>query len=817
MTPSQNRIAYYRDRCRPPLTQAGLARALGVHVNAIYRWERNGVPTPAKLLALTQLLVEQGAITSYEAARAFWSTGGSETFPEPYELSAFFQANAARAPGLPGRMSAPTYLPSGSWLPLRANPHFEGRDKALRLLAEQFAVPSTVAITGMGGIGKTQLAVEFAHRFGARFPGGVFWLSFANPDAVPSAVAGCGELGRMGLRPDFSALPLGTQVRLVQAAWQEPVDRLLIFDNCEDEALLEAWRPVTGGCRVLITSRRVRWPSALDVHPLPLEVLRRKESIALLRRHRPDLDADDQPLDSIADTLGDLPLTLHLAGSYLARYRAGVTPATYLANLRQAGDLSHPSLRCGELSPTHHVQDINHTFALSYDQLVPGDTTDALALQLLALVAHLAPGEPVPRSLLHVALSIADDSVAILMFEDAIRRVVDLGLLSEENNDTVRMHRLLVTFVRTQGTAVAAQEHIEAALIAEAQRLSDTRMRAELVALQVHLRSVTERALQQQSARAPELCEWLGWHLTLLIAWDEARTYLELSLTLRQRKLADAHAEVAASLHADVAASLHALALHLQQRGDFVAACTRHAQAVAIWEQSLGEQHLDTARGYMQLGYALGLRGSCTDGLAYLRKALRTRRRALGLRNAMTAHTLSHLGFLLYKCGRPRRGQRYLRLALAIREQVLPPESPMIAQTLNNLGEACFATGDYTTARGLHERAQGIRQAVLGEEHPHTAETLKNLGVTLRALGASRDGRALLVRAVQILTATSGPHNLDTAWACDCLAELLIAEGETAAAQPFLAQALVYYEAQLLLEHHDTARTRARLAGHTGS
>ncbi|MBV7329424.1 hypothetical protein KFU94_14475 [Chloroflexi bacterium TSY] len=78
-------------------------------------------------------------------------------------------------------------------------------------------------------LGKTQLASEFVHRYGQFFAGGVFWLSFADPHAIAGEIAACGGMGRLDLRSDFADLSLDEQVRLVQAAWQEPTPRLLPY------------------------------------------------------------------------------------------------------------------------------------------------------------------------------------------------------------------------------------------------------------------------------------------------------------------------------------------------------------------------------------------------------------------------------------------------------------------------------------------------------------------------------------------------------------------------------------------------------------
>jgi hypothetical protein len=362
---------------------------------------------------------------------------------------------------------------------------------------ETMAIGQTAAASGLGGIGKTQLASEFVHRYGQYFAGGVFWLSFADPAAVPTEVAACGGLGALALHPEFHTLPLADQVQLVQAAWQSALPRLLVFDNCEDEALLVQWRPPHGGCRVLVTSRRATWEVSLGIASLVLDVLPRVDSIALLHQFRPDLASNDLDLDSIAAELGDLPLALHLAGSFLANYRYQVTPTEYLTQLQQPDLLAHPSLQGRQLtrdrSPTQHEQHVARTFALSYDRLDSNDPMDILARALLARAAYFAPGEPIPRGGLFATVAWeAEASEVALQAEDALRRLLDLGLLEPEGAGAVRLHRLLAAFVRAITHDPAAQTAVEDVLLAAAELLISAGYLGPVLALYPHLRAVTE-------------------------------------------------------------------------------------------------------------------------------------------------------------------------------------------------------------------------------------------------------------------------------------------------------------------------------------
>ena len=395
------------------------------------------IGSPGELeLALYQALVELGPTPDAPArlaeARALLASLPTDALPP-------------RAP-----------LPTGSRMPLAPNPLFVGRGDELLEIASALkggdttvALGQVVASTGLGGLGKTQLAVELVHRYGRFFAGGVFWLSFASADEVPLQIAACAA-------PEFESRSLEERVQRAKDAWQSAMPRLLVFDNCEEEALLEAWRPPSGGCLVLVTSRRSHWSPTLGVTTMPLDLLPRDVSVELLRRYRPDLPPDDPVLDLLRQELGDLPLALHLAGSYLRAYRSEVTLDGYLADLQRREIVQHASLLGAGLedspSPTHHVQSVAQTFALSLGRLDRQLVVDQVGIALLARMACMAPGEPVPRELLAKSLEDVDP----LLRADGLRRLGAVGLV-EEGEGSLRLHRLLAQFVRKEGLDPTAQ------------------------------------------------------------------------------------------------------------------------------------------------------------------------------------------------------------------------------------------------------------------------------------------------------------------------------------------------------------------------
>jgi hypothetical protein len=439
------------------------------------------------------------------------------------------------------RIPALAPLPHGSpQMRVSHNPMFVGREDELKALAEMLKAAedgraATVAITGMGGLGKSQLVSEFVHRYGQYFLGGVFWLNFADSADVPSQIAACGGPGGMELRADFHHLPPDDQVKEVMSAWQSPLPRLLVFDNCEEEMLLKQWHPTTGGCRVVLTSRKEAWDPSLGVKVMTLDMLRRMEGMALLGKHRPDLPEDNSDFNAIAKELGDLPLAVDLAGRYLARYRSVVTPGDYLRQLQSPNLLGHRSLREAKgISPTSHEMDVGRTFTLSYEQLDSEDDVDKVALALLARAGCLAPGVSIPRDLLYLSLNLTDeDPEAVLRAEDAISRLVDLGLLRAEESELLNLHRLLAAFVGGVVGDGEAQDAVEEALIDIMNFLfMETDIGLVLPSLP-HLRTVADAAKEHEDESAAMLCYQLGVSLQLFGSFRDAQYYMRQALSPR--------------------------------------------------------------------------------------------------------------------------------------------------------------------------------------------------------------------------------------------------------------------------------------------
>lgn len=703
----------------------------------------------------------------------------------------------------------PAALPDGSLVPWARNRRFVGRMDDLRTLAIHIkggnvaAVGQSPAVTGGGGIGKSQLACEFAYRYGQFFKGGVFWLNFADPDAIPAEIARCGNSRALHLHSGFDSLPLTDQVGLVARAWHSDLPRLLIFDNCDDEAPFVDWCPRSGACRVLLTSRRSTWSGELGVSAVPLGILRRSESIELLSAHRPDLNQASEDLDAVAEELGDLPLALHLAGSFLARYRHEPfgQPAAYLDAIRRPDRLSHPSLTEGEASPTGHDQHVARTFGVSYERLDRDDSTDALAIEALLDAACMQPGEPISRWLLRRCLGIGEnDENAGRRFADSVRRLEQLGLIdrSQEGGD-LTLHRLVATFARdrTPEEEPRARNAVERALAEAAFEQIQQGLPAEMLAWQSHLRTVAETAVRTGSSEASLLLNALGTHLKIIADYDGAITAYERALAIDEETFHPASPPVARDVSN--------LGLVLHEKGDLDAAKAAFKRALRIDEQAFGPDNPNVAIRANNLGLVLLDQGQFALAKFQFERALRIDAQAFGSQSTEVAVGMNNLGRALYALGDFSGAKAAFEKALRIDERILGPNHLDLAPLINNVGSILHEYSDLEGATACYERALQIVEDAVGPDHPHVARALNNLGTVLCEKRDLNGAKNAFERALQIETSVYGSQHSDVARLADNLGAVLRAQGQLDRAEALVFEALRIEESASGLSHPNVA------------
>ncbi len=537
----------------------------------------------------------------------------------------------------------PGELPAGSCRLLRRNPAFVGHAEKLKLLwsalrpREKPDARYNALITGMGGSGKTQLALEFCYRYGRRFQG-VHWIS-ADRD-IPAGIAACG--GEMGLSP----WPEGQaeQVQLTLQAWQDG-GRLVVLDNILEKTVLEAWLPRLGNASVLATSRMADWMIGKSL-TIPLNGLERSDSLALLRTLAPELSGEeDALLEQLAERLGDLPLALDLAGRYLhSRTRQNLSD--YLQELEKGGSLlENDSMRgASSFSPTEHNTSLLDTFSAQWQMLTGQGEVETQARQLFITCSYLAPDTNIPMALM--AASLMPDLeffTADYGIGPALNLLTGLSLMDEWQ----------------ETEEVAAGQSIHPLLADFGRGLDDDRD-----GLRRLVRGLVTMANAAGESGRPDHYELLLPHLQVVAM----------------------HADQVAGLEEETGMLWNALGTHSEMTGVYEQAVNYYQRGLAVYERRDRQGHPYIAVLAEKIGNVQRRMGDLKQAQATLERALDFCRRAYGEGHPLAATITIDLGQIAFDRGDLGAARNAFETALAIDEKANGPRHPDVARDLNNLG-----------------------------------------------------------------------------------------------------------------------------------
>jgi tetratricopeptide (TPR) repeat protein len=706
----------------------------------------------------------------------------------------------------------------GSVLPWGRNHFFVGRESDLCALARRLkeggpaAIGQSPAVTGMGGQGKTQLAVEFAFRFGPWFKGGVFWVNCADPAGIQEAIAACGPALYPG-DPGFSVRTLPDRVQMVVSAWASLLPRLLVFDNCEDEALLDTWAPKGGGCRLLLTARRASWSPARGITPMPLSALSPVESLALLLRHRPELDSDDLNLAAIAEELGHLPLAVELAGSYLSNYRDDPigAPDTYLTELRAADVIAHASMMIEDpevsgrsRTLTGHELNVARTFEVSLRRLRSDVAVDGLARDLLACAAWLAAGEPIPRHLLELCCGASDKAIGPHLFIDALNRLFNLALMERTSTGGGVLHRLVAAFARSRlEQAAGARTAVESIVAREASRLLGLSDPKPLRDWAGHLLAVALGSRRANTESSIRLLNVAGSYCSAMADFETAETMLRYAV--------DQAETFYGSSNINVALILSNLGNAQFERDAFNAAKASLERSLAISIQELGLNHPLVGRVLGNLGLLQFETGDPSAAEVSQLRALAIKTGTCRSEPIDVGMTFANLGRTQRDLGKFVAAEDSLARSLAILKKACAPDHPEIARSLNILGTVKRMSGDFAAAEAHFQQVLAIQRSKLGFRHPEVARTLANIGNVQCDLGNLAAAEDTLTQALEIKKEVYGPDHSDVARTLSNLGRVQLAIGAVGEARISLNQAVEILSAKLGQRHPDTVVARKRL------
>ncbi|MGR6967876.1 FxSxx-COOH system tetratricopeptide repeat protein [Geodermatophilus sp. URMC 61] len=685
-------------------------------------------------------------------------TGLDEATAAARLLSGLIGGRPVSAPPFPRVGPAPTDKPGfagsppGVWKVPPRNPRFTGRDGMLTELRRRLrAGEGTLvvqALYGLGGVGKTHLALEYAHRFAADYDL-VWWIDAEQPVLIPEQLAGLAA---------WLGLPAG-------ATMADTVDRLLaelrgrdrwllLFDNAERPADIAAYRPGGPG-HVLITSRYPGW-GALGGR-LEVDVLTRAETVALLRARIPGLG--DELADQLAAELGDLPLAAAQAAGHLEQ--TDLPPADYLRRFRtRRADL----LARGEV--VGYSGRLDTTWALSLERL---SSENPAAVQLLELAAFLAP-EPIPLTLftghpdmldepLRDAAADADD------LADTVGALVGYSL-ARRSPDGFELHRLVQAVVR--------------------QQLPPDRRQA-----------TAEQVLALLAAAHPGDPE------------DPARWPAYAAIAphvLATAPLSD-HSPAGRRLILDTIRHLQA---HGDSSGSHAARAVAE-QLLDRCRSLLGPDHPDTLTAASTLIRALVSLGKAAAARVLGEDTLQRCRRVLGPDHATTLLAATTLTVALIQLGQPKPARAPAQDTLQRCCRGLGPDHPITLWAATALSLTLDRLGEAEPARALGQDTLQRSRRVLGPDHPTTLRAAATLTGALLRLGQAEPARALGQDTLQRSRRVLGPDHATTLWAAATLTGALLRLGQAEPARPLGHDTLQRSRRVLGPDHTTTLRAATAL------
>ena len=693
---------------------------------------------------------------------------------------------------------------------IKPTANFTGRAAALDAIGAALergaktAITQPAAVHGLGGIGKSTLAREFARAaaVAGRYSG-VWWLraekskDSATWDGIEQGLADLRAVLFPGLEPpkERAKAARDTLNFLGSGGFEKPW--LLVYDNVDDEEVLETWAP-PANVQVLMTSRLGNWGA--EVAPVEVEEWELDEAVRYLREASGRGDLGDAALTHIATELGRLPLALSHAAAYLKRNRA-VTADTYLSEL---------SRRMKEAPKgAAYKASVFATFQLAMEQAeaeAPG------ARAVLTLAAFYAP-DNIPEELFTQAPEIYPAALQPIAASEArlAEAISALDYLSLADFDPgermFSVHRLVQAAARDAlGNPEAEAEWIAAAVKAceAAYPGSDFQHWAAYEGLLPHARTLAELASDSIGLPLAALLNQAGFCLDDRAAYAEAEPLYERALAIFEKALGPCHP--------DVAASLNNLAMLHRAQGAYERARPLLERALAIQEQVLGSDSPHVATSLNNLATLYRAQGAYKRAGSLYERALTIREKTLGPNHPHVATSLNNLAELYDSQGAYERAGPLYERSLTIREKALGPDHPDVAASLNNLAALYHAQGAYERAGPLLERALAIWEKALGPDHPDVASSLNNLAALYHAQGAYERARPLYERALAICEKALGPDHPDVANSLNNLAGLYYAQGAHERAGPLFERALAIWEKALGPDHSHTKIARENLA-----
>jgi len=654
-------------------------------------------------------------------------------------------------------------------IPNTRNPFFTGREDLLALLHKRLTETRTAALTqaqalyGLGGIGKTSTAVEYAFRYGDNYTN-IFWLRAATRETLIADVVSMAQLLNLTKKDEQNQLLIVAVFKRWLAAntgW------LLILDNADDLPLAQEFIPGSHNGYILFTTRaKAAGPIAVSVEVKQLNM----QDGTLLLLHQSKLLERDAPLDHVSSEIREaaerivkemdgLPLALAQIGAYVEETGCNLTDYLSLYVTHRKELLAQRSNLLLDYNET-----VDTTWSLSFQQIEQQSPASADVLRLCAFLAPDAiPEELFTRGAAELGTLPGASVVDSHTLNKALAVLRRYSLL-QRNRDThmLTIHRLVQTILKEH-----MDQETQRAWAERTVRLVNAAFPEDDYGagvnyqyyLQYYLPHVQECAtlIEQYHLYFPEAAQLLykvGVFLYVHGFYLQSEALHKQALSVRE--------EVVGVDHPAIAESFNFLAILSRLRGDDEQAERFHGQALAIREKTLGLEHPATGESFNNLGVLYRNQNKYEQAEPLLQQALIIRKQALGSEHPDTLITSINLAKLYLAQEKYEQTEQLLKQSMAGFERVLNPGHPLIAQNLHLLATLSYRQGNYEQAEMFWKRGITIIEQTLGSEHIALSESLNGLAELCVAQSRYEEAESLCLRALIASEKTLGAEHSDT-------------------------------------------------------
>ena len=643
------------------------------------------------------------------------------------------------------------------------NVRFTGREEDLATLRGRLRETGTTVVLpltlqGLGGVGKTQLALEYVHRFKSDYDL-VWWIDCGEPAFIDTTLS---ELGGQIEKHHGPIAPAGANVsemaRLVLEALNgnRPVDRwLLIFDNAEDIPAVEAYVP-TGRGHKLITSRNLAWSQRTT--SLPVDVFTRAESIAHLCARAPAITRDEA--DQVADRLGDLPLAVATAAAWLAE--TGTLVGDYLAELERRG---LDTLSISKLDD--YGAPVARAWDLSLNRLRERSPAAARLFELCSVLAPVIHLDLLYSPAMAAVLEPYDPALAEpMVIGRVIQEISRLALLRLDTSARqVHVHRLVQAVVQSR----MSEEQLAETRRSVHRILSAVRPRREVDNPDTWERysMIWPHLTASEAADSPDEAVRGLFIDRVRYLWQ--RGDLERGRDLARSTEATWRAMLAAESDPVTAARLRTQILHLQfnlsnilrDLAQFEESRRLDEEVLAGQQELLGPDHPHTLMTAGSLAASLRALGRYRRALEMDRQNHEAWSRLYGEENPRTLAAANNLAASYRVNGRFAESLRLDEETFGRRRDTLDPDHPLTLHSATQIARDLLEAGRYNEAAARIESVWQTCREVLGVEHRTTLNAQVLLGVALRGTGRPQAAEEHFAQAVDGLPRRFGIDSSD--------------------------------------------------------